>query len=131
MAGGLPSVPSSGSPVGATVQAEYMGRTVRCYPVHETEMEGLTEANGDATAHFAFASAFLAFAVGIWTNAMFATELTASGELATTLAAPVLIVLSVFFGILGLRASARRNRIWNKIKSEAINLHSSATTTTP
>ena len=108
-----------------------MGRSVKCYPVHETEMEGLTEANGDATAHFSFASAFLAFGVGIWTNAIFATELTASGQLATMLAAPVLIAMAVFFGLLGLRASARRDRIWNKIKSEAINLHSTASTTTP
>lgn len=110
---------------------EYMGRTMKCYPVHETEMDGLAEANGDATAHFAFASACLAFAIGIWTNAAFSEKLTPAGELATTLAAPFLLVMAVFFGVLGLRASSRRDKLWMKIKREAVTLQASASAPVP
>jgi len=130
MSEGLPTVPPT-SANGATVQSEYMGRTMRCYPVHETEMDGLIEANGDATSHFAMSSACVAFGVGIVTNAAFTEKLTPAGELATKLAAPVLLVLALYFVVLGLRARARRERLWTKIKREAVTLQATASSPVP
>jgi hypothetical protein len=126
MADGIPTPETGAAATGATLHAQYMGRTMKCYPVHETEMDSLASMNTQATAFFSAASAFAAYAVGIWTNASFADKLTATAEVASMMVGPILIVVAFFFAGLGIYTVARRRSLWKKIKSEAVTLHATA-----
>lgn len=125
MAGGKPTFGGIGAAGGATVQSEYMGRTMKCYPVHETEMESLATLNTEATVFFSAASACLALSAGILTNAMFAEHATEMSKFATFIAAPFLGALAVLFGGLGLYTAHRRKALWGRIKQEAVTLTAS------
>lgn len=122
--GGQPKF--GGAPAGATMQAQYMARTMKCYPVHESELETLSTLNAASTVFTSIGSACLAFAVGIATNAAFAETMTPVAQVATGLGAPVLAVIALVFYGLGIGASLRRRSLWDKIKREAVSLHASA-----
>lgn len=89
------------------------------YAVHENELEMLSYLNTQATVFLSVASALASFAFGIWTNAMFAESMTPVGELASTLAAPLLIALSLLFVWLGVFAIKRRQVTWTLVKRES------------
>lgn len=118
MEGGSPSVPSAA--VGATFQSEYMGRTMKCYPVHETEMESLATLNTQSTAFFSVGSALIALAAGILTNAAFADHLTAAAMVACLVAAPALVCVAAVYFWLGREATRKRSTLWMRITGEAI-----------
>lgn len=125
MGDSLPSVPSQ-TAGGATVQSEYMGRTMKCYPVHETEMESLSTMNTEATVFFSSMSACIALAAGIVTNAIFAERSTEMSKFATLIGAPFLGGLAILFGCLGVYTAYRRSALWGRIKQEAVTLKATA-----
>lgn len=117
MVEGAPTFETSGT--GATVQPQYMGRTMKCYPVQEAEMEMLSTLNSQATGFFSIGSALAAYAASIWTNAAFASALTESGKTAAQQVAPVTVFLAIAFALLGWDAVRRRGSLWSRIRSEA------------
>jgi hypothetical protein len=88
---------TQGNTAGATMQTQYMGRTMNCYPVSEAEMELLSSLGAQVTVRTATGSFLLAISVSIWVSAMFATALTPAGELASKFAAPLLLLFSFGF----------------------------------
>ena len=58
----------------------------------------------------------LGLATSIWTNAVFANEMTAAGQLATYYVAPVFIVFAIGYAV---SAHRKRTSAWEKIKGDA------------
>ena len=106
-------------PGGATMRPQYMGRTMTTYPVSEPEMDQISILSAQVTTRFTVASFLFALGAGIWTNAMFATDLTPEGRLASHYVAPLLLVFSIGFAIAGLWARRNRTSTWAKIKADA------------
>lgn len=101
------------------MQPEYMGRIMRCYPIHEAEIENLSTLNADATTYASVASVLLGFAFGILTNLIFTEKLTPVAKVASFIGAPVLVFLAAVFGWLWLSKRKRRASAWERIKSES------------
>ena len=108
------SIKTTSSP-GAVVTTTYVERQMKAYAVYEDEVSSLSYLNTQSTIFFMVASSLVSFALGIWTNAAFATDLTPAGEIASKLVAWVLCVLGfVFFG-LGGHAIYKRHTAWKKV----------------
>ena len=104
---------------GATIYTSYATRQVKAYPVFESEIETFNLFNTLTLAAFAIGAAFIAYAMGIWTNAAFAENLSPTGVLATKLVAPILCVLALISFGLGVWARHRRATTWAQIKRES------------
>lgn len=101
---------------GATMQTQYMGRTMNCYPVSEAEMELLSSLGAQVTVRTATGSFLVALGLSIWVNAMFATSLTPAGELASRFVAPLLLLFAFgFYAGAGLSWLNRRSK-WTDLK---------------
>jgi hypothetical protein len=110
---------SNDVPAGATMRPKYMGRTVTTYPVSEPEMEQISSLNGQVTARFSIATLLLGLAASIWANAIFYTDWTPAGQLASVYLAPLLLIFSIGYAISGFLARRHRVSAWERIKSEA------------
>lgn len=119
MSANLPNF-SGDVPSGATMRPQYMGRTMTTYPVSEPEMDQISMLSAQVTVRFSVASFLLALAAGIWTNAVFATEMTAAGQLASYFVAPLLLLFSVGYAIGGFMARRSRTSAWGRIKSDSL-----------
>jgi hypothetical protein len=115
----FPKATSDGVPLGATVRPIYMGRSVNTYPVSEAELRIISSLNSQVTARLSIATLLLGLAVSFWANAVFYTNLTPAGIVATYYLAPLLLVGSVGFGIAGWFARRSRSGEWDRIKSES------------
>jgi hypothetical protein len=113
---------------GAVVQPQYMGRVMKCYPVHESEMEMLSTLNTETTVFFSVASGAIGYALSIWINASFAAALTDKARVALGVAPVVFLV-----GVIALAVAAyqawRRAGLWGKIKREAVAIPSAVSQT--
>jgi hypothetical protein len=116
----MSNIPAFGDlPTGATMRPQYMGRIMTTYPISEPELENISSLNAQVTVRFAVASALFALAAGIWTNAIFATEMTPAGHLATIFVAPLLLVASAGYAIAGIMSRRARASAWERIKNDA------------
>jgi hypothetical protein len=82
-------------------------------------MESISALNTEATVFISLATALAGFAVSIWANAAFYTTLTPVAKLATSIGAPVLIVIGLAFAFLGGFTMLRRAGLWRRIKTES------------
>jgi hypothetical protein len=112
-------VAPGGFTTGATVRTLYVEREVTVFAVHEFEYKSLSNMSLFATFAFAIAGASLAYGMGIFTNAIFAEKLTPAGEMATKIAAPVLIIFAVICAVAGGFAVWRRSELWGTIKKQS------------
>jgi hypothetical protein len=103
-----------------------MGRTMTTYPVSEPEMDQISSLNDQFTVRAMVSSSLLALAAGIWTNALFANDMTPSGHLASLFAAPLLLVFALGYGYGAYVARKNRVSAWTRIKSEATPIHTEA-----
>jgi hypothetical protein len=110
---------SGGVPAGAIMRPHYMGRMMTTYPISEPELENISTLNAQVTVRFSVASFLLALALGIWTNAIFATELTPAGLLASEFVAPLLSLFAIGYAIAGAMSRRSRTSAWERIKSDA------------
>lgn len=113
---------SHGIVAGASVQPFYVQRTMKVYAINEHEVQTLSSLNAQATVFFSLGSFFLSAALGIWTNAAFATEPSAMSQVANMFIAPGCLVVAVAFMILGWVAMRSRNSTWQTIKNESSNV---------
>jgi hypothetical protein len=113
------TVISTESPRGATVKTTYVERQVKAFAVFDTEVDVLSSLNAQATVFFSVASAALSFAVSIWANAAFYSELTPAGQIASHIVAPALLVVAVLFVGLGVHAWTRRTSTVNAIRQQS------------
>jgi hypothetical protein len=90
------------------------------YPISEPEMEQISSLNAQVTVRFSVASLLLGLSASIWTNAIFVTEMTAAGQLASYYLAPILLVFAAGYAVAGYLARRNRASAWEKIKSDAI-----------
>ena len=97
-----------------------MGRVMTTYPVSEPELETISNLTSQVTVRFSIASFLGALAAGIWTNAIFATELTSAGELASKFVAPLIVVFAAGYAIAGFMSRRSRKSAWDRIKSDAL-----------
>lgn len=104
---------------GATILTAYTEREVKAFPIFENELESLSFLNTMTLVFFSVGSAFVSFAIGIWTNAAFADKLTPEGIVAAKYGAPLLCVLSLAAYVLGIIAMFSRSSQWAKIKAHA------------
>jgi hypothetical protein len=102
------------------MRPQYMGRLMTTYPVSEPELENIAILNTQVTTRFSVASFLLALALGIWTNAIFATDMTPAGQLASTFVAPLLLLFSLGYAVGGFMSRRSRHSAWERIKSEAL-----------
>jgi uncharacterized iron-regulated membrane protein len=111
--------PTFTSERGATVKTTYVEREVQALAVFDTEVETISSLNTQATVFFSVGTGLISLAGGIWTSAAFSTQLTPAGQLAVTLAAPVLCLLSLVFFGLALVAWWKRKSALNTIRSQS------------
>ena len=104
---------------GATILTSYTERKVQAFPIFETELESLSFLNGLVLAFSSVASALLAFAVGIWTNAAFAERVTPEGAIMANIVAPGLCCLALISYGLAFWAYKRRSSTWQKVKNQS------------
>jgi hypothetical protein len=104
---------------GAMVKTTYVERQVKALAVFDHELEALSSLNAQSTAFFALGSAALSYAIGIWTNAGFAQQLTPAGELASGVLAPGLVIVAAIFFTLGVFAWSKRRNQLTKIMSHS------------
>lgn len=113
-----PTIPATPL-AGATMRSEYMGRTMKCYPVHEHEMDILSTLNTQTTVFFSAASAFAGIAVSIWISAAFAEAVTVTVKMATLAIGPAALFIALIFGGLALMARKKRSDLWGRIQTES------------
>src|ERR1700730_10909057 len=101
MDSGGPAI-TGGVPSCCTMRPRYMGREMDTYPVSEPEMEHISSLNGQATIRFSSASALLGLGSSIFINAMFYSDLTPVGALATKYLAPGLLICALLFACGGI-----------------------------
>lgn len=104
---------------GASVRPIYVTRTMKVYGLHEYELATLSTLNAGATTLIGAASFIASAAIGIYTNSLFANELTAEGRLATKYVAPVFIAASILSAIFAGYLIYRRRGIIDAIKRES------------
>jgi hypothetical protein len=118
MSNNLPTF--SDVPSGATMRPQYMGRTMTTYPVSEPEMEQISSLSAQVTTRFSVATLLLGLGASIWINAVFATDLTPAGQLASQYVAPLLLLFSAGYAAGGIIARRNRASAWERIKSDAL-----------
>jgi hypothetical protein len=112
--------PTTGDvPSGATMQPRYMGRIMNTYPVSEPEMNNISSLSAQITVRFSLASLAFGLGASIWINAVFYTELTPAGVLATKYVAPVILVIAGLLVIGGIWSICLRHNAWEQIKKES------------
>lgn len=96
-----------------------MGRSMKTYPVHETEMNSISLLNTGATLFFTLAGIPFGIAMSIWISAAFNSTQTQLGTLCALIVAPILLIFAVVFFVLGCTAWLQRRNLWSHIKSES------------
>jgi hypothetical protein len=119
MANTLPTF-SGNAPTGATMRPQYMGRTMTTYPVSEPEMEQISSLNAQVTTRFSVATLLLGLGTSIWTNAIFVSDMTPAGELASRYIAPLLLLFAAGYAVGGYLARRNRASVWERIKRDAL-----------
>jgi hypothetical protein len=110
------SSPPSDNPVGATMVMAYARRSLRAYPILDSEVRSLSIFNTLSTTCFALMSAFISFAGGIWVNALFVENPPAEGKILSRFVAPALCVGAVVALLLGIWAICSRTNTWREIR---------------
>jgi hypothetical protein len=112
---------SSESGRGAFVSHTYVERDVKTYAIFESEVSHLSTFNTLATIFFSVGSAFLAFAVGIWTNWSFVDKKTMppEGVLLSTIGVWFFIGGAVLSYMLALWAMWKRGSSWSDIRKQS------------
>lgn len=115
------------SAVGVQVNNLYTQRRIKYYAITESEAVVLASENVNASVYFSLASFLVGIAISIWVNALFYTTVNASGELARSYVAPVLLLVGVVSLFMGIAARRRGSSLWSEIKtaSEEAQNHSS------
>ena len=121
-----PNSSTGGVPSGATMQPLYMGRTVKTYPVSESEMQTISALNTQVTVRISVATLLFGLASSIWINAIFNAAMTPAGTVATYYVAPILLVFSVGYGISGYFSRRNSKAEWERIKTESVPVQSMA-----
>jgi hypothetical protein len=117
----MASGPTTGDvPSGAIMQPRYMGRVMNTYPVSEPEMNNISSLSAQVTVRFSLASLAFGLGASIWVNAVFYTELTPAGVLATKYVAPVVLVIAGLLVIGGIWSIMLRKNAWEQIKKESL-----------
>ena len=104
---------------GASVTPIYTRRKMTMYALTESEISTISQINADVSTNFSIASFLISISIGVYTNAVFYTQLNAAGELAKGFVAPVVIVVGVGFAIRGIMGLRRRSDLWAKLKAES------------
>lgn len=91
-------------------------REVRAYPIFETELNSIAFLNTVSIVFFSVGSAFISFAIGIWTNAAFAERLTPEGVVLSKIGGPALCIAAALCYGLAIWALVTRRSEWQKIK---------------
>jgi hypothetical protein len=117
----MSSGPTTGDvPSGAIMQPRYMGRIMNTYPVSEPEMNNISSLSAQVAVRFSLASLLFGLAASIWINAVFYTELTPAGVLATKYLAPCFFVASALLVIGGVWSIVLRRNAWEQIRKESL-----------
>jgi hypothetical protein len=117
---GQPGYLNKGAEGGAFIKTAYLEREVKAYAVFETEVEALSSFNAQTTVYFSVASSLLAFAIGIWTTALFTDKLSPEASVACRIVGPLLIVLSLIGFWLAISSSKKRQSTIATIKAQSV-----------
>jgi hypothetical protein len=111
------STPSAttGISAGAVVTTTYVERQMKAYAVYEDEVNSLSYLNTQSTIFFAVSASFISFAVSIWINAIFYTDLTPAGQIASGYIAWMLLLIGIIFAALAAHAVRKRATAWRSI----------------
>jgi O-antigen/teichoic acid export membrane protein len=92
---------------------------MKVYAINENEVTTISSLNTQATIFFSLASFLASACIGIYTNAIFYTELTAAGQVAKYFVVPILAVLTLTFVALGVMMMRQRQKLWREVKKES------------
>ena len=104
---------------GSTVRSLYVEREVKVFAVQENEFNSLSNMSTFATLMYTLASVLFAYAISIWSNAVFYDKLTPAGIVATKFIAPGLVLLGLVFLVAAITATVKRSGLWRTIKRES------------
>lgn len=103
---------------GATIRTVYGEREVRILAVLENEVSSLSTFNMLTTVFLSVGASLISLAVGIWTNAAFASQPTPEGTILSRFVGPLLCALSlVMFGLAHWAYKTRKSTL-DTIRSE-------------
>ena len=110
------SSPPSDNPAGATLVTAYARRSLRAYPILDSELRNLSYFNTLSATCFSVMSALISFAVGIWVNALFVENPPAQGKILSHIVAPAFCAVAVVALGLGIWAICSRTNTWRDIR---------------
>jgi hypothetical protein len=119
MATSIDSPVSAIATPGATIRSTYVKREVTVYGIHEYEANTLSYLNTQSTLFFSTGTAFLGYAVAIWTNAAFTAQRPLSGQAALDYVAPILCIATGCFYFAGIISTIKSISTWRRIKRQS------------
>jgi hypothetical protein len=102
------------------MQPRYMGRIMNTYPVSESEMTNISSLSAQVAVRFSMASLLFGLGASIWINAVFYSELTPAGVLATKYVAPLTMAMAALSVIGGVWSIMLRKNAWEQIRKESL-----------
>jgi hypothetical protein len=117
----MSAAPISNPPlqIGSSLVPLYVERQMKVYAVTEGEVASLSMLNSLSTAFYSSGSFTLSAAVGIWTNAIFYTDVPPAALVAKWYVAPFILLATAVLFFLGWRASKNRRSTWDAIRLES------------
>ena len=115
--GAIPQVSS-----GSRFLSTHMERTMKVFPVNESEILSLSSFNNLVTGFWSGASGLLLLGIGVMIDLAIegqfaAGQLTESGKILLWILAPVLFVGGIMLGFCGFWAKGKRKTIWENIEA--------------
>jgi hypothetical protein len=107
------------TPLGAVIRSAYAEREVTVYGIHKYEVDTLSYLNTQSTLFFSAGTAFIGYAVAIWTNAAFANNAPDIGVFAKSYVAPGLSAIAVIFYVFGAISVFKGKSTWKKIRQQS------------
>jgi hypothetical protein len=104
---------------GSTVRTLHMERTMKFYPISESELNSITIFNSVATIFFSLATGLVTFIAGLWGNVVVAGTITAESKAIVGIVSIVCGILAAACGAIGLWGWRSRNSEFRKISDES------------
>jgi len=125
--GGKEQQVTTQTPLGALFRPIHMERPMKVFPIHESEVSGLSLLNNLVTGFWSGASGLLLLAIGLIIDLavegqLISGQLTESGRVLLLCVTPLCGLIAFALFIAGWLAKGKRASIWRRIEEESIEI---------